>query len=446
MATEKLARDEMSGGPGGEGVPPPLSPGTRLWRNRNFNVFWLGQTLSGLGDAFAMIAMPLLVLQATGSVAQMGLVTGTYGVVQLLAGIYAGLLVDRLDRRRLMIACDLGRLLVYSLIPAGWLLAGPQVWLIYVTTALGSLLGNVFGIGYITALANLVDRDQIMDANSRMQISGGLSFMAGPMVAGVAIAIFNPSFAIGVDAVTFLISALSLMMVRLRQVAVVEGTETRRAYGRDELLAGIRYLVQHPLLRTVTIVLGVTNMVLMGGMDLFVYRLKHDLHQSAGMVGVVFGLAGLGAIVAGMLTPAIRRHFGFGSAWIGGLLGQGVALIAFAMTRNIAALVLLANFFSFSSLVTNVANMSVRQEITPDYLLGRVTAAFWTIAGIAAPVGAAVSTALAAQFGAPVVLAGMGITTAVMALISIGTPVNSRRPELIYAPQGGEILQRDVQP
>jgi fucose permease len=128
------------------------SPGSRLWHNRNFNTFWLGQTLSAVGDSCSLIALPLLVLQATGSVTQMGLVTATFGIAQLLAGLVAGALVDKLDRRRLMILCDLGRLLVYASIPLGWLIAGPQIWLIYLTTGLGSALGMVFQVAYITAV------------------------------------------------------------------------------------------------------------------------------------------------------------------------------------------------------------------------------------------------------------------------------------------------------
>jgi MFS family permease len=412
---------------------------------RNFNVFWFGQTLSGLGDAFALLAVPLLVLQATGSVAQMGLVTGTFGLFQLLAGSFSGILVDRLNRRRLMIACDLGRFVVYSLIPTWWLLAGPQIWLIYVTAALGSLLGNIFSVGAITAVANLVDKDQITDANSRMQISGGLTFMVGPMLAGVISGLFSPAAAIGVDAVSFLVSALSLMFIRLRTIAVaMPPSGDAKSYGLDDLLAGLRYLFRQPLLRTVTVVLGVTGTVQVGGMDLFVYRLKHDLHQSADTVGIVFGLAGLGAIAAGMLTPSIRRRVGFGATWIGGLLGQGVALIAFALTGSIPLLVLLADAFAFASMINGVTNMSLRQEITPDHLLGRVTAAFWTLAGVAAPVGAAVSTALAAKFGAPAILAAMGVITAIMAVISIGTPVNHRHPELLYAPDRAETHAASV--
>src|SRR5215210_1745978 len=108
------------------------SPGARLWRNRNFNIFWLGQALSSLGDSFGFLALPLLVLQATGSLVQMGLVTGTFGVGQIVAGIFSGAVVDHVNRRRLMIICDLGRTALYGSIPLTWWLVGPQLWLIYV--------------------------------------------------------------------------------------------------------------------------------------------------------------------------------------------------------------------------------------------------------------------------------------------------------------------------
>lgn len=134
--------------------------GHDLTRNRNFNVFWAGQTFSFLGDSVSIVAIPLLMLQITGSLTQMGVVTALYGVGSLVAGIAAGPLVDRFDRRKLMVRCDLGRAIVYALVPLGWWLAGPQLWLIYAVALAGSALAMVFGVAYITAVANLVDRAQ----------------------------------------------------------------------------------------------------------------------------------------------------------------------------------------------------------------------------------------------------------------------------------------------
>src|SRR5579884_3662290 len=112
-----------------EKEPPSERPsaGARLWLNLHFNLFWLGQSLSDLGDAFAILAFPLLILQATGSVVQMGLVTGTFSVGRLLVGIFAGPIVDRYNRRALMVGCDFMRFLLFASIPVCWWLVGPQV-------------------------------------------------------------------------------------------------------------------------------------------------------------------------------------------------------------------------------------------------------------------------------------------------------------------------------
>ena len=112
------------------------TPAPSLWRDRDFNIYWLGQTLSGLGDAFAAIALPLLVLQSTGSLHRMGRLTALVAVAHVVAGLASGALVDRVDRRRLMIACDLGRWLVYSAVPIVWWLHGPSYWLLVAAGAL----------------------------------------------------------------------------------------------------------------------------------------------------------------------------------------------------------------------------------------------------------------------------------------------------------------------
>src|SRR5437588_11443271 len=113
VITEEITPEELEPAPAAIeapviGTPATEAAGSSLWRNTNFNIFWSGQTLSALGDAFGILAMPLLVLQATGSVAQMGLVTGTFGVGQLISGVFSGPLIDRVDRRRLMVLCDIG--------------------------------------------------------------------------------------------------------------------------------------------------------------------------------------------------------------------------------------------------------------------------------------------------------------------------------------------------
>ena len=124
-----------------------------LSRNRDFHVFWAGQALSGLGDAFATVAAPLLVLQATGSVARMGRFTATVSVAYVLSGLVAGSIVDRVDRRRLMVACDLGRAVVFAGVPLLWWLRGPSYHALLLAAAMVAFLGNIFQVAAITAVA-----------------------------------------------------------------------------------------------------------------------------------------------------------------------------------------------------------------------------------------------------------------------------------------------------
>lgn len=170
MAYEAQRDEEEPGSstPRPRRTDPPPSRGRPLWRQRNFGIFWAAQTLSVLGDSFALIALPLLVLQATGSLARMGLLTAVGGAASVLAAVFAGAVVDRVDRRRLLIACDLVRMVLYGVIPLVWLF-GPQVWLLYGVLPLCEAVGMLFAVGYVTVVRGLVGTEQLTEANGRLQ-------------------------------------------------------------------------------------------------------------------------------------------------------------------------------------------------------------------------------------------------------------------------------------
>lgn len=406
-------------------------PAASLGRNRDFNIFWLGQTLSAIGDGFAIIALPLLVLQATGSVAQMGLVTATFGVAQLVSGTFAGPLVDRVNRRQLMIQCDIGRTLLYAGIPLGWALFGPQMWLIYVVTALGGMLGNIFSVGYITAVANLVDKSQITAANGRLQTTGALAFIMGPMLAGLVSALFGPVTALGIDAASFAVSALTLTLLRLRQAA--QRPKEEHGSKLAEALAGVKFLWQQPVLRAVTLIFLIVNAMLGGSLDLFIYYMKHGLGWGDNAVGLVFGAATVGALLSGVLVARIRRSLGFGFCFLGGQMLFALSFIAFGvLPATIVIYMLIGMALNFGSSLQGICSMSLRQEITPDHLLGRVTAAFYTLITAAAPLGAALTTAIAAAVGAIPVIITMGLGIAAITIVGLFTPLAAKHPEASY--------------
>lgn len=400
-----------------------------LTRNRNFNVFWAGQTLSFVGDAFSIVAIPLLILEVTGSLLQMGVVTALYGAGSLVAGIAAGPIVDRVDRRKLMIRCDVARAVIYALVPIGWWLAGPQLWLVYGVAFAGSALAMVFGVAYITAVANLVDRNQLVEANGRLQASYALAFILGPFLAGTISGIFGPALAIGLQGFTFVASAVSLSFVRLRRASATRPADERGG-PVQEFLAGIRFLAASPLFRWLTILVGALAFASTGVTDLMIFYLKEDLGQSDRVVGIVFGVASLGVMLSGLLVSRLRGRFGFGVCLIGGFIIEGIALLLLGVSVSTAVIAAIWAFGSFGNSTRGIVTMTLRQELTPDHLLGRVTAAFWTVFSVPGPLGALALTAFGERVGASRALLVVGLFILGVATVAFFTPVRAFAPTL----------------
>jgi MFS family permease len=395
-----------------------------LWRDRNFGTYWIAQSLSVAGDSFAYIAVPLLVLQATGSVARMGLLTAVAGAASVVAGVFGGVLVDRLDRRTLMIIADLARLVLYGLVPLAWL-AGPQVWLLFVVLPLCEAIGMVFQIASVTAVRNLVDRDRITEANGRLQATYAAVGVAGPLLAGVLSARFGPTAAIAINAASFTLSAAGLWLVRLRQPA--GSAEAAGPAPRErpvaEFLAGARFLWRQPVLRSLTILLAFFIFLTFGLTDVLIYHVKHDLGGSDGTVGAVLGLAALGTIAGALLVAPLRRRRGFGATWIGAQTICGLAVAGVGIAGSVPAVTALAATYLCCISVGGICSMSLRQEITPDRLLGRVTSAFWSTHYSLGPAGAAALTWAASRYGVSTVCVAAGAGCLLVAVGGLFTPI-----------------------
>lgn len=405
------------------------------WRDRNFNIFWAGQTFDALGDSAATIIIPLLVLEATGSVAQMGLVTGTMGVMSLVASLFSGLIVDRLDRRRLMMFCDFGRALIYFFIPLYWHFAGRTVLPIYLATVVTAFLTTSFIVAYTAVVPNIVDKDRISNANGRLQSTAAVAFVVGPMIAGLASSKLGAAAAITLVSLSYIASGGMMILVRLRgHQALGEVKEEKIPQAKlpklDELLAGMRFLFRHPLLRSVTLLFAAFIFVTDAAIDLSIYRLKNELHQDNQVLGIVFGIASLGSICAGILAALMRSKLGFGASFLGSLVLQAIAIAAIGLTSSVALVAALATSFTFGLTIRNVCSMSLRQQVTPDHLMGRVTSAWWTIIFVLGPVGTAVATAVAQRVGTSPVLVVLGLSGIIVAAIGTFTPAHKSHPEM----------------
>ncbi|MGY4926763.1 MFS transporter [Streptomyces sp. 900105755] len=395
--------------------------GRPLWRQRDFGFFWLAQTLSVLGDSFSLIALPLLVLQATGSVARMGLLTGVGGAAMVLAAVFAGVVVDRVDRRRLLIACDLVRMVLYGLVPLVWL-TGPRLWLLYVVLPLCEAVGMLFAVGYVTVVRGLVGTGLLTEANGRLNATAAAAGVLGPLGAGLVAAWTGPADAVAVDAASYAVSAGCLFFVRLRERAGDDRVPKDTSVGRD-LRTGVAYLVRHPVLRSLTGLLCLFSFLTLGINDLVIYHLKHDLGHDDGTVGTVLAVGAVGTITGALLVARLRRRLGFGPTWIGTTALCGLAFAGLGRLHAVPAVAVVTAVYLACVGMAGTCSMSLRQEITPEPLLGRVTSAHWTLQYSMAPVGAAVLTWAAERYGTAPVAAVAGVACTLIALVGLRTPI-----------------------
>lgn len=394
-----------------------MAPGTSLWRNPNYRTFLGIQTLSAVGDSFSYVAIPLLVLQVTGSLVQMGIVTGLTGVASITTGLFAGVVVDRFDRRTLLMICDGARCVLYGAVAVVFLVAEPS-WLIYLVVPLAGVFSMIFQVTYVAVVPAIVAADQITRANGHLYATYAVASVAGPALAGMVAAAFGPAAAIGLDAVTFAVAAVGVLFIRLAAGRPDAARPAVAGAGnvRNEFLAGARFLWNHPLLRQLTLLLSLLTFLTYGLTDAVIFRLKDELGQPDTVVGYVLTAGTVGTFVASFVVARVRGRLGFGPSWIGAFSLAGLAVAGMGLARSVPALAVLMAVMLLGTGVAGICSMSLRQEITPGHLLGRVTAAFWTIHSALGPLGAGAITAVAAGVGVTPVLLAVGTAMVAIAL------------------------------
>ena len=234
--------------------------GRRRWLSGDFGRFWLGQTISNLGSSFTMFALPLLVFNLTGSPLNLGITAAAEFVPYLLFGLVIGAWVDRVDRKRLMIATDLARAAVIATIPLLAAVDALTVGWVYAVAFASATLTIAFDAAQFAAIPSLVPSDDdLVAANGRVQASYSAAQIAGPLLAGLLITVAPVQQVLWVDAASFLLSAGTLALIATAFNAPRD-TEPRRAI-RQEVAEGLRYVLGHPVLRNISAMMALINLV-----------------------------------------------------------------------------------------------------------------------------------------------------------------------------------------
>ncbi len=387
-----------------------------LWGHSAFLTLWGGQTISQLGSQVSLLALPLtavLVLDATPG--QMGFLYATQTVPFLLVGLVAGVWVDRLPKRRILIGGDLGRALLLSWIPLAAVLHVLRIEQLYGLAVLVGLCTVFFDVAYQSVLPVLVGREHLVEGNSKLEIGRSAAQIAGPAIGGALVQLLTAPVAIVVDALSFLVSALFLVRVRMPNsppVKVNQGAWT----GMRE---GIEVVLGNPLLRAIAGCTGSSNLFGSALQAVFMLFATSDLGLSPVLLGLALGGGSVGALVGAILVGRLARHVGMGPSIVGGIVLGGLAgvLVALAAGPAMVAAAILATaraLLGFGGVVYNVNQVSLRQAITPDGVQGRMNATMRFIVWGTIPIGALLGGFLGEVIG----LRGTLVVAAVGALLT----------------------------
>jgi MFS family permease len=323
-----------------------------LWHHPAFLKLWAASAVSDVGSQVSALALPLIAALTLGATPwQMGLLSAAGTAPILFVGLFAGVWVDRLRRRPLMIAMDIGRAAILLVIPLASALGLLRIEILYVVALLVGALGVLFDTAHLAFLPSLVERDRLVEGNSKLQTTTSVAQVAGPGLGGVLVGLLGAAFAVLIDALSFLASALFIVGSRVQE-SPRAASDARGVIG--EIGEGLRVVVAHRILRVLAGCSGTIS--LFGKMFLAVYVLymTRDLGLGSVGVGFVFAAGGVGALVGAVVAAPVTKRLGPGPAMIWallcfGLTGMAVPL-AVLMPRVALPMVVTAEFGQWMAL------------------------------------------------------------------------------------------------
>jgi MFS family permease len=377
----------------------PIPPRTSLLRHANFRRFWFGDTVSAFGSAVTVLALPLVAIDTLAATPlQVGLLTMCQYLAFLVFGLPAGAWVDRMNRRHVLIGGDIGRALLLATVPLAAVTHTLTIGHLFAVAGLTGVLRVFFVIAYQTYLPEVVDGPNLVQANAKLTASRGVAEVAGPGLAGYLVSWLTAPIAVAADSASFLVSALVLARIR---TGTTQPRRTNRAL-LVEVREGVRYVLDHPLLRamvTRSALFNLSNTVLA---TMFVVLLADELDLPASTIGLVFTVAGGGAIVGALVAERVAAAVGEGRAIVYAAVVVGLAAVTMPFTQHGWLLWLAAAGEAVGSVavvVSNITQVSYRQRVCPSELLGRVNATTRFIVWGAVPLGALLGGVLGETVG-----------------------------------------------
>jgi MFS family permease len=410
---------------------PGPAPRASLVRHPDFMKLWTAETISVFGSQISALAIPVVaILILHVSPFEVALLGTIEFLPFILFTLPAGAWVDRLRRRPIMIVGDLGRALVLSSIPLAFALDVLTIWQLYVVGFVTGTLTVFFDVSNQSYLPSIVERDDLVEGNSKLQISQSAAQIAGPGIAGLLIEVVKAPFAILLDALSFLLSAFFVFLIRKPEPPVIHAadlTGERRPSIVTEVRQGLSFVLRNPSLRAISAGTATSN--LFGSIGFAIYALyvldPRYLALSPGQLGLVFAVGNVGSLLGAVFANRIARWLGLGptivaSLFVGGLFTLFIA-IAPPHEAAIPFLIVGGIFGGLSQMVYNINQISFRQAICPPRMQGRMNATVRFLVWGTMPVGSIIGGVLATAIGVHETIwiaAVLGFVPAIFPLLS----------------------------
>jgi MFS family permease len=413
-----------------------LWPQGGLWRHADFLKLWSAQSISQLGSQISAIALPLVALYALHATAFEVAALGTVEFLPfLLFTLPAGVWVDRLRRRRIMVIADLGRALALGSVPVAAAVGHLTLAQLYVVGFLTGSLTVFFDVSYQSYLPSIVERQQLVEGNAKLEVTRSIGQIAGPGLGGLLVRALTAPYAVLADAVSYLWSAGFLSAIRRAELVPERGADSQ-SWAR-ELVGGVKYLVRHRYWRGISMSTATFNFFNNVAFSILVVYLVRRLHMSALTIGLTFSLSSAGALVGAFLAEKIGTRLGIGRTILIATLIDGLPLLLIPLAPKSLAIPFIVVAFGiadFGIVLYNVSAISLTQSLVPERLLGRVNASRRFIVWGTIPLGSLIGGALATWVGLRPTLF-VGTIGATLAVVPIALSPVRHVEELPSAPE-----------
>ncbi|HEY2430759.1 MAG TPA: MFS transporter [Acidimicrobiales bacterium] len=373
-----------------------------LWRHRDFRLLWAGQSVSELGSQVSVLAIPLVAIDRLhASAFEVGVLTAMETLPFVLVGLPAGAWVDRLRRRPVLIAADVGRAALLASIPVAAALSVLGLAQLYAVTLATGILTVFFDVAYQSYLPVLVGREQLIEGNGKLAATAAGAQVGGPAVGGLLVGAVGTAGAVVADAASYVISFASLLLIRKPEPpARAEGAA--RTTLRAEIAEGLHFVWREPRVRSVAFATGTSNLFSSMSLAVILVFLRRQIHLSAGHIGLLLAAGGAGGVLGAVLAGRLGARFGVGRTILVTMATWGAAQLAYPfVTRgNVDVLAIVGGLLaSGGSVAYNINQVSLRQALCPLPLQGRMNATVRFMVWGTMPLGAILGGTLGSTVG-----------------------------------------------